>query len=277
MTPAVWAETVMAPPLEWKSGGVLEPFTPFEVTGTIRLSPQQNEPDLIWPGSKEYQLSPGPGGLFAIDVEQRKEAARKGMLSGSANEARSAFVPFGAYGPIPPIRIRALRSRHDSAGWPPGITRPPGPWSDETLSVLGDQFLERGLKVGHCFLKSERPDPTWMPVFPPVAKFTWRRSVIDTASFDASTKFEFGRSLALQAITASVRHLELYFRVANDFGELVRGLIAGGGLPCLEKLSFKPRMDARLSTVNAPNVESLRSIPGFNEAFPLLNQFEIPR
>lgn len=275
---SVWVETVIAPPLEWKSGGTLEPFTPFEVKGTIRFGPRESGADLIWPETYEFEASPTPDGLSVVNVAEKREAEKNASLFGIPLEVRAGLVKFGTCMSLPTIRLRVMRSPQDSAGWPPGLERPPGPWSDETLSVLADQFLERGFNVGSCFLTTGPPDETWMPMIrgSHLRPITWRRRVIDTACIVASAKFEFGLALALQAVTAPVRQLELSFNRPTDSTDFVRGLIAGGGFTCLESLIFRVAHPSRpVPGVRPMTAQILREVAGFSAAFPLLRTFEI--
>lgn len=215
MTPSPWVETVITPRLWWRATGELvEPYEPFEVTRPIRLGPKDSGFDLVWAEPHEYELSPGPGGVqFVLRPDQNVK-----------------LVSAGNTWALPAIQFRVISSPHDSAGWPAQLARPPGPWSDETLSVLADQLLEQGRNVGQRFLTPDpKSDGLWIPAIAGrrVDPMSWRRGVIDAVAFSAPATFEFARALALQAVTAPLRQLQLRFRGSPDPSPVVSGLIAG--------------------------------------------------
>lgn len=265
MTPSPWIETVITPELAWAGGGAVEPYTPFELTTPIRVGPPGSGADLVWPAVHELELSPAPGGILARAIP---------------GTAQADLVPAGASWESPPLQLRVLSSPQDSAGWPTGLVRPPGPWSDETLSVLGDQLLERGRTVGRRFIDAAaKADDSWLPAFSGRRRLdgavSWRRGVVEALTIFAPSTFEFGFGLARQAVCVPVRQLTLEFGRFPDYPAIVRGLIAGGGFPCLEQLRFTLDASPVGRRETAPSLaRDLSRVPGFGAAFPLLTTFE---
>jgi hypothetical protein len=268
MTPGIWVETASTPHVVWANGKVLEPYTPFEVTKTLRFGPVDTGADLVWEQPHELEVSPGPGGVLLR------------VIPGSKTPS---LLTIGATSNHHPLQLRALTSPHDSAGWPAELARPPGPWTDETLSVLGDQLLERGLTVGQRFISREpSADAMWIPALTGSRRIdgipTWRRGVIEELSLPAWSTWEFARALAMQAVCAPLKRLHLIFGHHGDHSAFVKGLIAGGGFPCLEELRFSVERGLRGQIVSAPElVPGLKKTSGFEVAFPLLSVFEIDR
>lgn len=241
----LWLETVISPPVTWPDGRKLEPFTPFELTGPIRFGPRGTDPDFIWLERHELRASPGPGGVFFGDTRDGENPTAPLVKPGDMGR--------------PPLTLRVLTTPADSVGWPRSMPRPTAPWTDETLSVLADQFLEKGLAVGQCFLmRDEQDDFKWLPRFRGLQEVTWRRGVVDELKARASAGWEFGRALALIAVCVPMRSLKLTLD-GFDAASVVKGLIDGGGLPCLETLQFSPQPRS-----------ALEALPGFKTAFPSL-------
>jgi hypothetical protein len=184
--------------------------------------------------------------------------------------------PRGLQGGPPTFRLMA--ERRESAGWPGTVARPPAPWGEATLDVLGDQLLEAGYAVGHRFARrAPAEDAGWVPLLDGLDEgriaVSWRRGVVDSLTVRPWTSWSFGRSLARHAVCVPLRRLVLGPGVhEGDAARVVMGLIAGGGLPCLERLTVQlphslagptPGLEARLR-------RELRELPGFAEAFPVL-------
>jgi hypothetical protein len=82
----------------------------------------------------------------------------------------------------------------------------------------------------------------------------------------------------MQAVCAPMRKLELIFAHPSDHSAFVKGLIAGGGFPCLEELRFTVERHPRAHIVSAPEVvQTMKERSGFKAAFPLLSVFEVER
>ncbi len=256
MIQTTWVELANIPRMTWADGRPLEPFTPFELTQRLRIRPEGSTAEAHWPFPYSLQLAPGPGGVMVNGLEL----------------GVGALVPVGGVHPGNPMVVRVLASPKESAGWPSGLARPPAPWSDETLSVLADQLLELGHIVGQRFLqRDEKADASWLPalagVWPQRTVIGWRRGVVESLSIATAAGFEVGKTLALQAVCAPMQRLVIRCAPEGDPIGMISGLIAGGGLPCLE--TFRCEVDPQRKP------EELRTLPGLSTAFPVLKVLEV--
>lgn len=250
----LWLETVISKPVTWADGRTLEPCTPFELTGPLRFGPRGSNAELIWPESHELRLSPGPGGVFFGDTRDGENPTAPLVKPGDAWRL--------------PLTLRVLASPADTVGWPRSVARPNAPWTDEILSVLADQLLEKDLAVGQRFLtRDEQDDFKWLPRFRGLKEVSWRRGVVDELKATAPAGWEFGRALALQAVCVPMRQLKLTCEGTLDPSSVVTGLIEGGGLPCLQAFHFRVE-------VQRPNAQ-LETLPGFEAAFPSLRAVSV--
>ena len=249
MIRSLWVEALITPKLNWADGRPLEPCTPFELERPITLGP--SDADIHWPAAHRWVLTPGPGGVFFED---------------SSDEVK--IKPLIRPGDLWKLALRVIPTPKDSSGWPASISRPRGPWSDATLSVIADQFLELGLTVGQRFnTRREREDFTWLPL--PDAQVTWRRGVVDTMRSVAPAGWEFGRALGFQAVCAPMRELAITCRDPIQPISILEGLTTSGGLPCLESLRFE---------VAQPELwpsSALKGLDGFAQEFPVLESLEV--
>lgn len=243
MIQSLWIETVVTPPLHWDDRRVIEPCMPIELNTPTAFGPATSDAEIHWPAAHRLVLTPGPGGIFFED--SRDEAAPIKRLLKPGEVWKHA--------------VRVLSSPKDSLGWPASISRPAGPWTDETLCVISDQFLELGRTVGQRFVtRTPSADFTWFPFAD--AQVTWRRGVIDTLRCTAPAGWEFGRALGLLAVCVPMRALTIR---CQEPGSLLKGLIESGGLPCLESLHL-----AAAQPDQSP-------IDGFAAAFPLIRSFAV--
>ncbi len=257
-----WVETVLAPPVR-REGEVLEPFTPFELMAPMRLGPEGSGATLEWTWPHELELRPEADGVRMRYVRLVGE---------------DRLVKVGGVGELDPLILRVLSSPHESAGWPARLTRPPAPWTAETRSVLADQFLELGQNVGRRFVdRKPSEDEFWFPLGGRWPQVRFLLGGVDRVTLTGSPTSQYARSLAQQAVCAPMRQLELRFREPPDHAAVVSGLIAGGGLPCLEQLRLKVEPTDEVRAVNAAPelIAKLRALPGFGAAFPALQSLEV--
>jgi hypothetical protein len=256
-----WVETVLAPQVR-RDGEVLEPFTPFELRAPMRLGPEGSGATFEW-AEHELELRPEAEGVRAKWVRLVGE---------------DRLVKVGGVGQIGPLMFRVMSSPQESAGWPARLARPPAPWTVETRTVLADQFLELGLNVGRRFIgRSASEDQFWFPIGGRWPEVRWFLGTTDRVKLSGSPTSQYAHSLVRQAVCAPMKQLELSFREPPDHAAVVTGLIAAGGLPCLEQLRLKVEPTDEVKAVNAPLevVEKLRALPGFGAAFPALQSMEV--
>lgn len=256
-----WIETVLAPQVTL-DGAVFEPFTPFELLVPVRFGPAGSGATFEWTESHELELRPEPEGVR--------------MKTRFIGEDR--LIKVGAVGELGPLVLRVMSSPQESAGWPAQLVRPPSPWTAESRSVLADQFLELGLTVGRRFVdRNHREDEFWFPVGGRRPMVRWLLGGVDRATLSALPTSQFAHSLVRQAVCAPMKQLELRFRDPPNPEATVRGLIAGGGLPCLEQLQLKvePSLEVTPVDVVAELLDGLRALPGFSAAFPSLRSLEV--
>jgi len=168
-----------------------------------------------------------------------------------------------------------------------------GPWSDELLAVLGDSLLEKGYPVGaRLGRRTPNEDSVWLPLLPllppPCREVTWRRGVVDGlslrtslelgASFEVSgplgaletqarlptLTWPLGRALASHAVCKPMRVLRLEgsWPLRHDLLRVVAGVIAGGGLPCLERIDCELLIPRGAERQMAEFERELGSLPG---------------
>lgn len=261
MISTTWIETVISPKL------TLEPFTPVELVKPLRFGPRGDDPDYEWPESHQLVVSPAPGGVIFAD-------GQSGFVGGREFRTIPTLLKPGGVWSKLPLTARVLSSPDDSAGWPSSVPKPAAPWTDQTLSVLADQLLEVGRSVGQRFLtRDATADANWLPAFAGMnlreASTTWRRGVAESMTVAPTAGWEFGRALASLAVCVPLRRLVLRCNLTIDPIGLMKGLIAGGGLPCLETL----RLDVGPPSTTRP--ADLAVLPGFGAAFPSLGTVDV--
>ncbi len=260
----MWLElVVVSNRIAWTDGRLVEPLAPFPLERPLRFGLAGTGVDVEW--SREL-----------VTVTPTVAGATFAWRRGEVECPAGSLWPRGLQDGPPTFRL--LAARGESAGWPPEVTRPTGPWNDATLDVLADQLLEAGHAVGRRLLRqSDGPSEAWLPLLDSLDEgrvaVTWRRGVVDTLRVRPSATWSFGNALARHAVCAPLRRLVLGPGVADaDAARLVMGLISGGGLPCLEALTVQrphelgrgaPAGDAKLR-------RQLRALAGFDRAFPAL-------
>lgn len=276
-------------------GSLLEPLEAVAVPRELRIGQRGGGHDFEWELGRTLVVSPTDGGLrFRWDHAKRELVLAPGEV----------WTECGVAGPC----LRVLDSPHASCGWPSEVAAPMGPWSDELLSVMGDCLLERGFTIGARLISRERrEDVKWLPLLPllppPCREVTWRRGVVDAlklrTSLELGSSYELssaggsletharlptltwplGRALARHAVCKPMRSLTLAgtMPARHDLVRLLAGLTAGGGLPCLERVTVEllaPRGSERAMRLFE---EELRSLPGIASGMPTLQRLEVLR
>lgn len=276
-------------------GLLLEPMEPVAVERELRIGPRADRPDFEWDLGRTLVLSPAERGL-----KFRWGDAKRELVLGACE----VWSENGVAGPC----LRVLDTPHDSCGWPSEVAAPMGPWSDELLSVLGDSLLEKGFTVGARLLSRERrEDVKWLPLMPmlppPCQQVTWRRGVVDAlklrTSLDLGTAYEvstgegtletharlptltwpLGRALARHAVVKPMRSLTLEGTMPSrhDLLRLLAGLTAGGGLPCLERVTVELTAPRGSERAMRGFEAELRSLPGVAAGLPTLQRLDVLR
>jgi hypothetical protein len=274
-------------------GALLEPLEPVLVRRELRIGHRGAGLDFEWELGRTLVITPTDRGLrFRWDDAKRERVYAAGEV----------WSEDGVSGPC----LRVLSNERASCAWPTEVAAPMGPWSDELLAVLGDSLLEKGYLVGaRLASRVSSEDSLWLPLLPllppPCREVTWRRGVVDVlrlrTSLELGTDFELsveqgtaemharlptltwplGRALASHALCKPMRVLELEgtLPLRHDLLRVIAGLIAGGGLPCLERITC--RLITVPGTAKALRAfeEELRTLPGVAGGLPTLNRLEV--
>lgn len=266
----MWLEPVLlSTRLAWADGRLVGPLEPLAVTGPLRLGGRGSGADLAWELGRELTVSPEGGALrFTWAAPTRSRLVGPGEV----------WCDDGVGGPS----FRVFAARGESCGWPADRAAPLGPWDDGLLGVLGDALLEAGHALGaRLWARTPGEDLAWLPLLALMAPsrfvVTWRRGVVDTLTLEPSATWAFGRSLARHGVCVPMRALVLRSDAFGLHGLLrvVAGVIAGGGLPCLETL----RCEVRPAPGAAPDLAAfqreLAHLPGLKGGLPTLRVLEV--
>lgn len=274
----MWLEVVLINNrLAWADGRLVEPLEVIEVKGPLRFGEWgRGGADLEWDGPG-LQVTPDAGGLVFT------AAAPAGTLAPTRLAplmvSPGGLWPWGGFAPPAGAQLRVLAERREGCAWPREVPRPAAPWTEAVLSVFADQLLEGDFAVERRFhARDEASDATWSPVLDGIRErnevaITWRRGVADSLRLRPLALWGFGRSLAQHAVFVSLRTLEL---VGDSQKRTLAGLIAGGGLPCLQSLRCEV---TETGAPGQPTRKALRAeleaLPGFRTAFPALTSIEV--